>query len=235
MAHPLDAAMADPWGALRLVVGEPLHPGGAEATRSLLDRAAVGQDTTLLDVGCGAGGALEVARDRGARAMGVDRRPSGPGTVRGDLSTLPVASASVEVVLAECVLCLADSFERAAGEAARVLEPGGRLALSDVVVEGELPALPTPIERALCLGGDRSRTRLVSALDRAGFAVGPVEAHREALLAMRDRAAARVDYERLLPAFGARGRDLLDGIERLETAVEDGQVSYVSLVARRTD
>lgn len=230
---PLDAAMADPWGALRFVLGEPLHPGGAEATEALLDRAGVTRGTRLLDVGCGAGGALSLARQRGARAVGLDRQPdtTSEGVLRGDLTDLPVRDGSVDVVLAECVLCLSPALPRSLAEGRRVLDADGRLALSDVVVEGDPPELPAPIAEALCLTGPRGRAEVVARVERAGFAVDDVRDHREDLLAMRDRATDRVDYEGLLGALGDRGRELLEGVEQLEAAVESGRVGYVSLVA----
>ncbi len=231
MQNPLDAALANPWGALRRVLGDPLHPGGTDATRRLLDRADVGADTRLLDAGCGAGEALELARDRGARAVGLDQDPSGSGTVRGDLAALPVRGHSVDVVLSECVLCLADDLDAALAESRRVLDPGGRLALSDVVVDGDVPDLPDPVARALCLTGKRERGALLERIEAAGFTVGEVKDHREDLLAMRDQVDDAVDYEGLLGLFGARGDRLLSGIDELETAVEDGRISYVSLVA----
>jgi SAM-dependent methyltransferase len=227
----LDTAMADPWGTLRTVLGEPLHPGGEDATRDLLDRAGVGPDTTLLDVGCGAGDALAVARDRDADAVGLDRDPRGPGTVRGDLAHLPFRDGRFDVVLAECVLCLAD-VDRGLREARRVLPAGGRLALSDVVVEGDLPDLPPALTEALCLSGERERDHLLGRVEAAGFAFdGGVVDHREDLLAMRDRLESRIDYVGLLGALGDRGQRLLAGVEALERAVDDGRVGYVSVVA----
>ena len=226
----LDTAMANPWGTLRRVLGEPLHPGGEAATEALLDRAGVGAGTRLLDVGCGAGASLALARDRGAEAVGLDRAPRGPGTVRGDLQQLPIRDASVDVVLAECVLCLAD-LDRGLAEARRVLPTGGRLALSDVVVDGDLPDLPPAMADALCLTGDRDEDRLLDRIEGAGFAIDHVENHREDLLAMRDRATQRVDYVGLLGLFGDRGQRLLDGIESLDDAVSEGRIGYVSVVA----
>ncbi|WP_299263268.1 class I SAM-dependent methyltransferase [Halorientalis sp.] len=231
MQNPLDAALANPWGALRRVLGDPLHPGGNNATRRLLDRAEVGDETRVLDAGCGAGNALGLARNRGARAVGLDRDPSGSGAVQGDLTTLPVRPDSVDVVLSECVLCLSDDVDATLAESRRILGPSGRLAVSDVVVDGDVPDLPDPVTRALCLTGERERGALLERIDAAGFAVGEVRDHREDLLAMRDRVDDAVDYEGLLGLFGARGDRLLAGIEALEAAVENGRISYVSLVA----
>jgi SAM-dependent methyltransferase len=239
VAHPVDALVSDPWGTLRLVLGEPLHPGGAEATASLLDRAGVGEGTRLVDAGCGAGGAVALARDRGALAIGVDRRAgtdadgdAGGTIVRGDLGHLPLRDAAVDVVLAECAICLSDSIDASLAEARRVVGDGGRLALSDVVVDGDPPDLPDAIAEALCLTGPRGRDELVARVERAGFAVAEdVRDHREDLLAMRDRAAERVDYAGLLGSLGARGRRLLEGVRELEAAVESGRVGYVSMVA----
>jgi arsenite methyltransferase len=228
----LSAAVENPWGALDTILDGPLHPGGRTATAELLDSAAVGSDTRLLDVGCGAGTALEQARGRGASAVGLDTDPGGSGeTIRGDLGRLPLAANSVDVVLAECVLCLADDLDAALADTVRVLDPEGRLALSDVVVEGPLPELPSVIERTLCLDGDRRPERLLGAIERAGLTVEERRDRSEDLLSMRDRVAASVDYERLLGSMGDRGQRLLDGIDELERAVEDGRIGYVSIVA----
>lgn len=228
----IEAALADPWAALEQVVDGPLHPGGHESTADLLDRAGVGSDTRLLDAGCGSGNSLDLARDRGATAVGIDRDPPADG-IRGDISTLPVRTGSVDVVLTECVMCLLPERTIAFDEINRVLGPDGRLALSDVVVDGELPDLPGPIAETLCLSNTSSRAALVDSIESAGFTVESVRDHREDLLAMRDQIAQRVDYEALLGQLGERGDRLLDRIERLELAVENGSVSYVSLVAEK--
>jgi SAM-dependent methyltransferase len=232
MSGLLDAALANPWGTLETVLDGPLHPGGTEATAQLLDRADVGSGTRLLDVGCGAGDALTVARRRGADVLGVDPNPSSniDRVVRGDATALPIRDGAVDVLLAECVLCLTD-VPVALGEAHRVLDSGGRLALSDVVVDGEGPVVPDQIAEALCLDGARNRGVLMRQVTDAGFDVETVDDHHDDLLAMRDRVVDRVDYEGILGLLGERGQRALDAIEELETAVEAGRVSYVSLVA----
>jgi len=235
MQGMLETALANPWATLRTVLDGPLHPGGREATERLLDRAGVTAGTRVLDVGCGAGESLAVASERGARAVGLDRDPGGPPAVRGDMTALPVADNEIEVVLAECVMCLAADRERALSEVARVVDPGGRLALSDVVVDGEIPELPDPLVEALCLQRSRSREATVAEIEAAGFVVDDVRNHRDDLLAMQETVQDRVDYESLLGLMGERGQRLLDGIQEAETAVEDGRIGYVSLVAERAN
>jgi arsenite methyltransferase len=230
---PVAAALSDPWGTLGALLDGPLHPGGAEATADLLDRAGVDAETTLLDVGCGAGDALVQARERGARAIGLDHDPGDDRSVRADLVALPVATGAADVALAECTLCLSADLDRTLADLSRVLPRGGRLAMSDVVVDGALPQVPDVLAEPLCLTGARRRTALIDRVEAAGFTVADRRDHRGDLLATRDRLRARVDYEGLLRALGPRGERLLAGIEALEAAVEDGTVGYVSLVARR--
>jgi SAM-dependent methyltransferase len=232
MQHLLESAVSDPWGTMQLFVDGPMHPGGTEATADLLDRAGVGAGTRLLDVGCGAGEALELTRARGGSAVGLDVEPRTGGIVRGDMSHLPFADGGFDVVLAECVLCLSSDYPTALAEAGRVLEPDGRLAFSDVVIDGETPDVPDAMAEAFCLSGHRNRESVFAAIEDAGFTVESSRTHREDLLAMRDELAATVDYEGLLGLLGSTGARALDGIDALETAVEDGRVDYVSLVAR---
>ena len=235
MSSILDAALANPWSTLEAMLDGPLHPGGTDATADLLARADVGPESRVLDVGCGAGEALSVARDRGADAVGIDPSPGADRAIRGDATALPIRDSSVDVLLAECVLCLTD-LPTALGEARRVLVDGGRLAVSDVVVDGDAdgPPVPDRVAEALCLSGARSRDRLRSAVEAAGFEVRTVTDHHDDLLTTRDRVADRVDYEGLLGLLGQRGRRALDAIETLETAVENREVGYVSVVADAT-
>ena len=230
MGNLLERALANPWAALDYVIDGPLHPGGRESTEELLNRAGVGEGTRLLDAGCGTGESVTAARARGARAVGLDRDPPADG-VRGDLSHLPVQTGSFDVVLAECVMCLVPGRSLAFREAGRVLTDDGRLALSDMVVAGEVPDLPAPMREVLCLSNTSDRATLLDRVETAGFAVEDVRDHREDLLAMRDQIASRVDYEALLGRLGERGERLLDTIEELESRVESGKLSYISLVA----
>lgn len=227
----LDRAVADPWSVLNATLDGALHPGGSAATEGLLDRADVGSDTRLLDVGCGAGDGLAVARNRDATAIGIDPEPGADRAIRGDAATLPIQGGAIDVVLAECVLCLT-SLSEALDETHRVLAPGGRLALSDVIIDGNSPDVPDTVAEAFCVNGARSRAGLRTAITDADFEIQSVSTHHDELLAMRDRLTDRIDYEGLLGMMGERGQRALAAIEELETAVETGDVSYCSIVAR---
>ena len=236
ITNPVEAALSNPWKALGVVLDGPLHPGGEEATADLLDRAEVSEETRLLDAGCGAGDSVELARRRGAFALGVDRDPRHTRrAVRGDLDHLPVEDSSFDVVLSECSICLSSDLSVALSEARRVLEPGGRLALSDVTVDddADLSNLPDAVLGALCLDGNRDRNAFLRKVEEAGFDVrdNDVRDHRDDLLRMRDEVESKVDYRSLLSLMGERGRRVLEGVDELEEAVEQGRVGYVSVVA----
>lgn len=229
---PLELSL-DPWQLFEIVLDGPLHPGGRDATEDLLDRAGVDSGTRLLDVGCGAGDAVALARSRGASAVGLDRRPTGTCVVQGDLTGLPFRENSFDVVLSECVLCLSSDLGRTLADIEDILQLGGRLVLSDVTVEGTPPELPAPVDDLLCLDGPREQRYILQRIEHAGFTIDDVQTHHDDLLALRDRLRASLDSERLVDALGDRGKRLRDGATDLEAAVESGRIGYVSVVATR--
>ena len=101
----------------------------------LLDAVAAGPETRLVDVATGPGYVAAAAAARGAEVVGVDlseamlafARDRAPGVefVRGDATSLPLADGSFTAYTAAFVLLHLGTPERAASEAARVLEPGG--------------------------------------------------------------------------------------------------------------
>ncbi|MET0435506.1 MAG: class I SAM-dependent methyltransferase [Cellulomonas sp.] len=125
-------ALADDWAAAWGGFADP-------ARAALLDASGVAAGTRLLDVGCGTGELLADAASRGAAVAGADvapgmvaraRRAAPAADVReADAEDLPWPGAAFDVVTAVNVLHLADDPAAAVAEAARVLAPGGVLAV----------------------------------------------------------------------------------------------------------
>jgi SAM-dependent methyltransferase len=154
---------------------------------------------TVLDLGSGAGFDCSiVAREVGpdGHVIGVDMTPEmverarenvardGDPTVEfrlGEIEHLPVADASVDLVVSNCVINLSPEKHRVFEEAHRVLRPGGRLVVSDIALTAELPAdLRTdPESVAACVGGAASVPELESMLTAAGFVDVSVEPKAE--------------------------------------------------------
>jgi SAM-dependent methyltransferase len=150
---------------------------------------------TVLDLGSGGGiDVLLSARRVGPTgvAYGVDmtdemlalaqenKRKSGLANVhflKGDIEHIPLPANSVDVIISNCVINLAADKDRVLAEAFRVLKPGGRFAVSDVVVRGEMPqAIRRNMELWIgCVAGALSDRDYLDKLARAGFTDAGIE------------------------------------------------------------
>jgi SAM-dependent methyltransferase len=118
---------------------------------------------------------LALAR-RNQREAGVENAEF----LRGEIERIPLPDASVDIVISNCVINLSSDKDRVLAEAFRVLRPGGRLAVSDIVVRG---AVPSEIRRSMelwvgCVAGALEESEYRSKLERAGFRDVAVEPTR---------------------------------------------------------
>jgi SAM-dependent methyltransferase len=118
---------------------------------------------------------LELARENQRKAAVTNVE-----FLKGDIQTIPLPDASVDVVISNCVINLAPDKSKVLAEAFRVLKPGGRLAVSDVVVRGEVPpALRRDMELWVgCLAGALDESDYRSKLAAAGFDEVDIETWR---------------------------------------------------------
>jgi arsenite methyltransferase len=153
---------------------------------------------TVLDLGSGGGiDVLLSARRVGptGKAYGLDmtdemlalaeenKRKSGLTNVqflKGESESIPLPDASVDVIVSNCVINLSGDKDRVLREAFRVLRPGGRFAVSDIVVRGEVPEV---VKRSMelwagCIAGALHEDDYVGKLRAAGFETVGVEPTR---------------------------------------------------------
>jgi arsenite methyltransferase len=100
--------------------------------------------------------------------------------LKGAIENVPLPDNSVDVIISNCVINLSGDKDRVLAEAFRVLKPGGRFAVSDVVVRGEVPA---GIRKSMelwvgCIAGALEENEYREKLARAGFESIDVEATR---------------------------------------------------------
>src|SRR5574341_1131971 len=118
---------------------------------------------------------LELARAN-ARAAGVTNVEF----LKGEIEHIPLPDASVDVIISNCVINLSADKDRVLAEAFRVLKPGGRLAVSDVVVRGPVPPeLRRSVELWIgCVAGALEEEDYASKLRQAGFEAVDIEPTR---------------------------------------------------------
>ena len=180
------------------------------------------QGEIVLDLGSGGGiDVLLSARRVGltGKAYGLDmtdemlalarenQRQAGVSNVeflKGEIENIPLPDNSVDVVISNCVINLSADKDRVLREALRVLKPGGRFAVSDVVVRG---SVPDEVRRSMllwvgCVAGALEENEYRSKLIKAGFADVSFEVTRiyDVEDARRFLTEAGVDVDMLAPA-----------------------------------
>jgi len=154
-----------------------------------LAHASLKEGETVLDLGSGAGFDCFLAAHRvgkNGRVVGVDmtqemvqkaRENASKGNYEnvefklGEIEDIPVADSSVDIVISNCVINLSPDKGKVFKEAFRILKPGGRLMISDIVLLKELPDfIKNSIEAYVgCVSGAIMKDEYLEALEAAGF------------------------------------------------------------------
>lgn len=118
---------------------------------------------------------LALARENQAKA-GIDNVEF----LKGEIEAMPLPDASLDVIISNCVINLSANKPRVFAEAFRVLKPGGRFAVSDIVINGRVPEL---IRRSMeawtgCIAGALEEGQYRALLEAAGFEAVEIEPTR---------------------------------------------------------
>ncbi|QWU13724.1 Ubiquinone/menaquinone biosynthesis C-methylase UbiE [Paenibacillus sophorae] len=162
---------------------------------------------TVLDLGSGGGfDCFLASRQVGetGQVIGVDMTPEMVSRARenavkghftntefrlGEIEHLPVADDTVNVIISNCVINLSPDKQQVFHEAFRVLKPGGRLAISDIVTTAELPAeIKADLDQLYsgCISGASSISTLESMLKQSGFTDISIEPKDESKAFIKD-------------------------------------------------
>jgi ubiquinone/menaquinone biosynthesis C-methylase UbiE len=168
--------------------------------------ALLEEGEVVLDLGCGGGFDCFLAAEKvgpTGRVIGVDMTPEMIDKARrnartggyanvefrlGEIEQLPVADGVVDIILSNCVINLSPDKQQVYREAWRVLKPGGRLAISDIVAVADLPAsLKNDLEKhAGCIAGAATAEETARMLKDAGFSESSVEIQERSRDIIRD-------------------------------------------------
>jgi len=201
---------------------------------------------TVLDLGSGGGfdcflAANAVGPD--GRVIGVDMTADmvaaaranaergGYGNVEfrlGEIEDLPVQDSSVDVIISNCVINLVPDKAKAFAEAFRVLRPGGRLHVSDIVFDGEAPAdlLESVAGYVSCVSGAVTKQEYLGAMAAAGLSDVTVHVERDAKELLNGCCAPADDDEGGCCCCGSD--DLPEMLE-----IPDGLVKSITVSARK--
>lgn len=151
--------------------------------------ASIKQGETILDLGSGAGfDCFLAAKETGetGKVIGVDFTPEmiekakinaqkgnykNVEFINGDIENLPIADNSIDLVISNCVINLSSQKEQVFKEIYRVLKPGGRMMISDIVQLKELPKSVTESIDAhiACVAGSIQKETYINIIEKTGF------------------------------------------------------------------
>jgi len=166
------------------------------------DAANIQEGDTVVDLGSGAGNDAFVARrlvGEHGKVIGVDFTPAmirkaqnnasrlgytNVEFVQGDIEALLLPTKTADVVVSNCVLNLVPDKKKAFTEMYRILKPGGRFTVSDIIVEGELPAEVRKVAElyAGCVSGAVAKEQYLGIMKEIGFVDVIVHKERNFLL-----------------------------------------------------
>jgi ubiquinone/menaquinone biosynthesis C-methylase UbiE/Ni2+-binding GTPase involved in maturation of urease and hydrogenase len=232
---------------VRALLGDSWHPGGVGLTLAMGERLGLAAGKTLLDVACGQGTSLRALCERWPiAAIGIDARP--PSLVvdrirfaRGDAHQLTFDDASFDAILCECALSTFLDQPAALAEMRRVTRPRGRIAVSDMCIEGALPdTLKEWVHTGTCLSRAMTAAAYAQLLRDAGLAVVAQWDASDGLHQLLRRIKRNLVGAAFASATGQMTSELRVDLKHAravlreaEAAVRTGVVRYTALIAER--
>lgn len=242
--------------AVKLIFGQSLHPGGLELTKELGEKLGIGENDKVLDIASGTGtSAIFLAKNFGCKVTGIDlAKKSVEEAINnasrenvsklvyfelGDAEKLDFEDESFDFVIAECSFCLFPDKKKASDEMYRVLKTDGKLGMSDVVVNGELPEkMKSILYKFICIEDAKSEKEYENILKSSGFNDFNFEDKKNEVLNLLEGIRKKIFFLDL-----AKGFDKIDmkidpssireNMKSIKECVDKGIMSYILITAEK--
>jgi ubiquinone/menaquinone biosynthesis C-methylase UbiE len=245
--------------AAKLLLGDSLHPGGAELTERLGRMLNLGSEARVLDVAAGRGtSALTLAVRFGCEVTSLDysrrnteaaKREAAARGVSGkvmpccgDAERLPFADGSFDAIVCECALCTFPNKRFATAEFGRVLRSGGRVGLSDLTRQGPVPSeLEGVVAWVACVADAQPVAEYAALLTAAGLRITATEEHDGVLIDLVSQLRTRLLAAEImlgvnklaLPGFDIAS--VKDFARHALSAIRAGKIGYAILTAAKPE
>jgi ubiquinone/menaquinone biosynthesis C-methylase UbiE len=191
---------------LKKFMGDAFRPGGEQLTKALGEKLCLSENSKVLDATCGPGSsAVVLAKWYDCRVTGIDMSETNLEIARrkaerfgvadrieliiGDVEKQNFDDGTFDAVITECALCTFPDKDAAVAEMHRVLGTGGRLGITDVVINGELPEeLNNILTYILRISSAQSADGYPKLLSNCGFRNIVHEDHSDALARLIQKA-----------------------------------------------
>lgn len=227
---------------------DEFHIGGFEATKALLDQLKIDKTTDVLDIGCGLGGTARfITAQYGSAVTGIDLTPDFVETAKklsaalgmkasfsvGSALDLPFKEESFDLVTLFHVGMNLPDKPKLFSEVARVLRPGGKFAVYDVMQTGDqLPAFPVPWASDKSQSFVEKPEAYVAAATAAGLTLDTQRERSGFAVEFFEKQMAQIKNMTKMP-FGLpmlMGKDAAEKIGNMKNAVGAGQVAPIEMI-----
>jgi SAM-dependent methyltransferase len=196
---------------LTQVLGESFHPGGEQLTIHLGDALGLNKNMKVLDVACASGtSAIALAQKFHCKVVGIDlseknlekarEKASSLGLshllefTKSDAEKIEFENETFDAVICECALCIFPDMETAVSEMHRVLKSQGKVGITDIILEDELPdSLKNIVSQVLCIAGAKSQEGYRTIFAQGGFEKIEFEDHSYTLEEILKKAKKLLD------------------------------------------